>query len=169
MVFIGLFSVADDEGKGRSKPVYVKSTIFPYDEDLRVSDIEKALSEIGTKMSVTFYSHGGNEYYRLDHWAQWQRVDKPTPSKIPDPESFPTDSGITPESFSTDSCLKEKKRKEDKVKEEKGREDGAPAAPPPPTDAEPERPKVERHRHGKYGWALLSDAELERLYADHGR
>jgi len=124
LTFIGMFSNADDEGRGRAKPVYIKSVIYPYDEDLRVSDIEKALSEISTKMSVTFYSNDGNEYYSLNNWTSWQRVDKPQASKIPTPESVENHSGISRESFSpnpekTFSKGKEEKRKEDKLKEEK--------------------------------------------------
>lgn len=28
LVFIGLFSQADDEGRGRAKPIYIKSILF---------------------------------------------------------------------------------------------------------------------------------------------
>lgn len=85
IVFIGLFSMADDEGKGRAKAIYVKSILFPYDENIRVADIDKTLEEIGSKMSVTFFIHNENKYYRLDNWKKWQSIDKPQPSKIPDP------------------------------------------------------------------------------------
>ena len=59
LVFIGLFSNADDEGRGIANPVYIKSILFPYDDGMRVIDIEKALSEIGQFMSVTLYTHDG--------------------------------------------------------------------------------------------------------------
>ena len=42
LVFIGLFSNADDEGRGIANPVYIKSILFPYDDGMRVIDIEKA-------------------------------------------------------------------------------------------------------------------------------
>lgn len=115
LLFIGMFSLADDEGKGRAKPIYLKSVIFPYEEDLRLIDVEKALSEIGTNMSVTLYSHDGSDYYLLKNWDKWQRVDKPQPSKIPFPESLQNDSRIIPESFQNHSCLKEKKEKENNI------------------------------------------------------
>lgn len=83
LVFIGLFSNADDEGRGRAKPNYIKSTLFPYDADMRVTDIERALSEISSHMSVAFYSHNQKEYYCLTHWDKWQRVDRPQKSLIP--------------------------------------------------------------------------------------
>lgn len=83
LTFIGLFSNADDEGRGRAKAAYLKSIIYPYDEGMRVADIDKALSEIAQNMSVTFYTHDGNEYYFLDNWCAWQKVEKPQTSKIP--------------------------------------------------------------------------------------
>lgn len=83
IVFIGLFSLADDEGRGRANPMYLKSTLFPYNEDMRSADIEKALSEISSNMSVIFYSCDGSNYYNLLSWYTFQRIDKPTDSKIP--------------------------------------------------------------------------------------
>lgn len=111
LVFIGLFSNADDQGRGRAKPVYIKSILFPYDENIRSADIDKTLQEIGSKMSVTFYSSNENEYYCLDNWTKWQRVDKPQPSKIPSPPEDlnqhkyeeKSDSGVIPELVRNDS------------------------------------------------------------------
>lgn len=82
LVFIGLFSLADDEGRGRSNPVYLKSTLFPYEEGIRSTDIDKTLSEISSNMSVIFYSCDGSSYYSLYNWNIWQKIDKPSPSKI---------------------------------------------------------------------------------------
>ena len=85
LVFIGLFSNADDEGRGIANPVYIKSILFPYDDGMRVIDIEKALSEIGQFMSVTLYTHDGRKYYALDNWKKSQTIDRPKPSKLPPP------------------------------------------------------------------------------------
>ena len=84
ILFMGLFSNADDEGKGRSNPAYLRSVIFPYKENMRSTDIEKALLEISTNMSVIFYSYNGNSYYWLYNWKKFQKIDRPTPSKLPD-------------------------------------------------------------------------------------
>ena len=51
LLFIGMFSNADDEGRGVANPVFLRSMVFPYDESIRGADIEKALSEIGSKMA----------------------------------------------------------------------------------------------------------------------
>lgn len=84
LVFIGLFSLADDEGRGRCNPVYLKSTLFPYEEGIRSADIDKTLSEISSNMSVIFYSCDGSSYYSLYNWNAWQKIDRPSESKIPD-------------------------------------------------------------------------------------
>ncbi len=83
LVFIGLFSNADDEGRGRANAVYLKSILFPYEESIRSADIDKTLSEISSNMSVVFYSCDGNTYYSLYNWDKWQTINRPTPSKIP--------------------------------------------------------------------------------------
>ena len=45
LLLIGMFSNADDYGKGRANPVFVRSTVFPYD-DIAVSEIEKGIKNI---------------------------------------------------------------------------------------------------------------------------
>lgn len=84
LLFIGMFSNADDAGKGRANPRYLCSIIFPYD-DIRTAEVDKALLSIGRNTSVTLYECGGSRYYRFEHWKKWQKVEKPQPSKLPDP------------------------------------------------------------------------------------
>jgi len=84
LIFIGLFSNADDEGRGKASPAYIKAVLFPYNDDLRIADVEKTLEELSSKMSVIFYSCDGNMYYTLTSWNTFQKIDKPTESKIPD-------------------------------------------------------------------------------------
>lgn len=129
LVFIGLFSNADDEGRGRAKPMYIKSILFPYDEKIRVIDIENALSEIVLNLSVTFYStDNGNQYYSLDNWKKWQSIDKPKPSQIPAPQEvehhpplFPDESDTSRRRVDDESCLnrKEKEREKEIEREKK--------------------------------------------------
>lgn len=83
LVYIGLFSMADDEGRGKASPAYIKAVLFPYNDDLRIADIIKTLSEISSTMSVIFYSCDENMYYTLTSWKTWQKIDKPSKSKIP--------------------------------------------------------------------------------------
>lgn len=101
LVFIGLFSIADDEGRGKASPAYIKAVLFPYNDDLRVADIEKALSEISSKMSVIFYSCDENKYYTLTSWNKWQKIDKPSDSQIPAYEEDNKDIRLLFDEYST--------------------------------------------------------------------
>lgn len=83
LVWIGLISQADDEGRGRANPVYIKSTLFAYDEDMGLSKITKALNEIMNVMSISVYEVDGKRYYQLDNWDKFQTINRPTPSQIP--------------------------------------------------------------------------------------
>lgn len=82
IIFIGLFSNADDEGRGRAKTNYIKSILFPYDENITTQEVENALNEIAQNTSIFFYTHNNNEYYCLTNWKKWQKIDRPQPSKI---------------------------------------------------------------------------------------
>ncbi|MDD5064990.1 MAG: hypothetical protein PHQ35_09585 [Phycisphaerae bacterium] len=102
-VFIGMFSNADDEGRGRANTNYLKSVIFPYD-DIRTVEVDKALSEISHNTSVVLYEHAGSKYYAFENWDKWQRVDHSQKSILPPPndnsrenrEPFANESGTTP-------------------------------------------------------------------------
>ena len=85
IVYIGLISNADDEGKGEADPALLKSTLFPRDEKKRAADVKSALSEIARSTSTLFYSVEGKNYYVLTKWKVYQKLDRPTPSKIPNP------------------------------------------------------------------------------------
>ena len=95
VLFIGMISQADDDGKGVLSPQLLKSKILPYDE-LRIADIDKALKEIGHnasvaesadadkareerghKMSVVYYEVGGKQYYCFENWRKWQTCHTP--------------------------------------------------------------------------------------------
>ena len=88
LVFIGMFSQADDEGRGRANPLYLKSVLFPYNGKIRTAEVGKALREIAEHMSVVFYRNEEKEYYMLTHWKGFQVINKPTPSKLPLPEDY---------------------------------------------------------------------------------
>lgn len=87
VIFIGMFSLADDEGRGKANPVYLRSKLFPYNtEDVSLDDIRHSLEGIKDKMSVIFYSVKGTQYYALTHWNLWQKIDRPTKSILPSPD-----------------------------------------------------------------------------------
>lgn len=76
LLFIGLFSNADDEGRIRANKAYLKSTIFMYDS-LTPDQIENARNEVVNNMdTVQLYVVGGKEYIQLRNWNEYQKQHK---------------------------------------------------------------------------------------------
>lgn len=111
-LYIGLISHADDEGRLRDHPVWIRSAIFPYD-DFTVEDVSKALSNVQRVGLILRYRT--DEWAIIQHpkWSKYQRVDKPQSSKYPAYTAVQNDSenGSQIDSES-DSRLKEVKGKE---------------------------------------------------------
>lgn len=85
ILFIGLFSNADDEGRIRANDPYIRSTIFMYD-DLSLNEIKKIKAEVISVMKhAKLYTVSDNEYIYFDNWAtfQKQREDRIQPSSLP--------------------------------------------------------------------------------------
>lgn len=113
LLWIGLISQADDEGRGKLNTAYLKSQLFPYDEKLSTKQLECALNEIKKHMSVEFYEVDGKRYYQLDNWKKFQTINKPTPSQIPNfsndyTQQFTNDYGSATVVVCDDYRLKEK-------------------------------------------------------------
>lgn len=86
VTFIGLFSQADDEGRGNGSPAYLKAVLFPYDTRISVTTINKTLEEIAAKIKIQFYKDkdGSKVYYQIINWEKWQYIQRPTPSDLPE-------------------------------------------------------------------------------------
>ena len=82
LLFIGLISNADDDGYGRANPKLLKSLIFPYD-DLRASDLEKWLSQLGVLNMIVLFKYNGQTYYNIPNFLRYQTINKPTKSILP--------------------------------------------------------------------------------------
>jgi hypothetical protein len=115
LLFIGLISNADDEGRLKGTPRYLKAVIFPYD-DIGASLIDSWLNEVISQNLVIRYNVNGDEYLVLPSFLKHQTINRPSPSRLPEP-IFTEGSLNTHGVLSEDSHLKEKKRKEENIKE----------------------------------------------------
>lgn len=106
LLFIGLWSFADDSGRGRGALPAISGTLFPYDTDA-LENMPKWFAELEAENMVRRYvGDDGNTYYDLPKWSKHQKIEKPTASRIPPftdnspnpprilPESSPPGSGI---------------------------------------------------------------------------
>ena len=161
LIFVGLISQADDEGRGKASPAYIKSTLFPYEDGIRLIDIEKALSEIGQHLSVTYYSTiDGKQYYSLDSWMDWQTLDKPKPSKFPAPPEkieVADESPTNPRQVADESPTNPRQPVRNNIPPISPNGDIAPL----------EGGSPRKHKYGEYKNVLLTDDELEKLKADY--
>jgi len=85
LLFIGIISNADDEGRGLGSAKSLKAQVFPADE-LMVPAVEQMKTELARHLHVVFYKVGGVEYYQLDKWYDYQSIDHSRPSAFPGPD-----------------------------------------------------------------------------------
>ena len=94
VMFIGLFSNADDEGRLPGEPKYLASIIFPY-RGITTPKAQKILHEIEEKMkSVTFYRVELKSYIQFENFLKYQTLNKPTKSKYPQPQITELSTGV---------------------------------------------------------------------------
>jgi len=116
LIFIGLWTFADDNGVGRANPKQLKAAILPYDDTFRVSDFEKSLAKIATLKLITLYEIDGQKYYFVNNFKRHQTINKPTPSNLPLP---------LPEKCSSPTAPLQPKRREENLSEENRSEENA--------------------------------------------
>lgn len=88
ILFIGLFSNADDEGRLLADPSYLRSIIWPYEDNLtgrKVRGIRDAV--VSSCDSICLYEVDGIEYIALRKWESYQHPKYPKPSAHPPPPS----------------------------------------------------------------------------------
>lgn len=85
LLFIGLISYADDEGRGSADTRRLRAAVFGGD-DFQGSHVDAWLGEIVAQRLVLLYDtaeHG--RLYQLTGWRGNQRIEKPQPSHYPAP------------------------------------------------------------------------------------
>lgn len=98
VLFIALFSLADDEGRLSADPMLLRSEVFAY-KDYTAKRVRTIRDHVAEKMpNVWLYEADGLEYIQLRKWSDYQRPKYPKPSKIPPPleEDSPNDSPDLP-------------------------------------------------------------------------
>ncbi len=88
LTFLGLVSMADDDGRGRSHPEYLWGQLHPGQHpNVRrlwpgvLSELAQVQDDRGNL--VYFYSVAGAAYYWIPGFKRQQRIDKPQPSALP--------------------------------------------------------------------------------------
>ena len=89
LLYIGLWTAADDHGRGSAEPARLAAEIFPYDllRDSRgVSRrIAASLGKLAEDCRIVLYEVNGETYYEVANWSKHQRMDNAGKPKVPTP------------------------------------------------------------------------------------
>jgi len=134
LTFIGLWTHSDDEGRCVDDARLIKAAIWPLD-DRTTSDVEDDLKALSESSLILRYTLNRKHYLAVRGWAEHQKINRPTPSKLPPPPSAPIpgptcgdEDSRTPHGGLGEDSLAERKGKEQG--KEQGTGKGTPSPPP---------------------------------------
>lgn len=82
LLFIQLFTIADDAGRARAASRLLASLLYPYDDDA-TGLIDGWLSELAAKNVIRRYEVDGSQYLEIVKWLEHQKIDRPSASRLP--------------------------------------------------------------------------------------
>lgn len=124
LLFIGLWCLADRDGRLENRPKKIKMQLFPADD----LDIPEALLGLAKEKLVTLYSVDSVEYIQIDNFLKHQHPHhKEANSVIPEPigeckpEALPSATRLIPDSLNpiTDSLQKKESKPKPKIIKQK--------------------------------------------------
>lgn len=83
LLFIQLWTVVDDAGRARAASRLLAGVLYPYDEDAPAL-IDAWLGELEDAGLVRIYRIDGTQLLDIPNWRRHQKIDKPSPSKLPE-------------------------------------------------------------------------------------
>lgn len=87
LMFIGMFSNADDQGRLRASAPVIRSMIFPFD-DISLAEIESDILAIEREKCIMLYEVAGPRYAQVINWWKYQKHQWAYPSLIPKPDGW---------------------------------------------------------------------------------
>jgi DnaD/phage-associated family protein len=84
---IGIFTSADDQGRMKANPAYLRSVVFPYGE-MSLKDIAEWLDLIEANGTIRRYEADGKDYLQLLNWWEYQSLSFAMPSDCPAPDGW---------------------------------------------------------------------------------
>lgn len=88
LLFAGLWTIADKEGRLDDRPKKIKALVLPFD----TVDCDELLSQLHAKNFITRYSVEGSDYIQINNWKKHQNPHcKESASDIPEQVMQPTE------------------------------------------------------------------------------
>jgi hypothetical protein len=95
LLFIALWSFADDSGRGRGAFPAISGQLFPFDEGA-LKSLPVWFAELEAEGMVRRYQIDGTWFFDIPKWLQHQKIEKASKSRLP---PFPESSPNTPRPF----------------------------------------------------------------------
>ena len=76
LFYIGCWTFADDQGVFNANPSFLKSRIFPYDDDLSIGQVKEWLSLLEDAKMIIPFCHERGSYYVIRTFGEHQNIDK---------------------------------------------------------------------------------------------
>lgn len=84
LMFVGLITIADDEGRLAASAASIQGALYPNDVDVTPRLVRKWRDGVVEKLAnVQLYAYDGVEYLSFRRWERYQKPSHPTPSKFP--------------------------------------------------------------------------------------
>lgn len=104
VLFAGMLTEADDDGRMIDSPKMLAGAVFPYDDDITARRVDGWLGVLEQRESIVRYEANGKKCIALTNWHKHQRISHASPSRLPGPppELLPNDSGVGTEGVRPD-------------------------------------------------------------------
>ena len=88
LTFIGLWTYADDEGKGVDDARLIKSQLWPLDDKHTLRKVSQDMEDLAARGLITRYTVGSRDFFAISAWKEHQNINRPQDSSSPDPTEF---------------------------------------------------------------------------------
>ena len=85
LLFLGLISLADDEGRFLASHHAIAGYVFPNDDDITPPRLQRWLDELVGAGMVVLYNAGRVKYGAIPKFRQHQKINRPSKSTLPPP------------------------------------------------------------------------------------
>lgn len=84
---IGMINHADDQGRLKANPAWLRAQIFPYD-NMDVGEVQSWLDMMAQNETIILYTVAGKQYAQLCNWWKYQSLQYAQPSQFPRPAGW---------------------------------------------------------------------------------
>lgn len=88
MLQIGIITHADDQGRIKANPSFLRNQIFPDNEEIANADIQKWLGLMAKNGTIFVYTVDEKQYAQLLNWWKYQSLQYASPSQFPRPDGW---------------------------------------------------------------------------------